>query len=516
MKMLNNLIRNNSSAIFKIILLTIVYSILTAAYEPMVIKYMFNAIDTNNLLDIIIIGVIAILILGLSIYLGYYTFVYVDIDIFKIIVETNKNSLKNLRKIKKWHYNKFDVGDIFERIYYYSMDSINVITLLISIITLLLFLPIFFVQIGFSSVLLFIIFVGFILTIIKTYIDTKIHIKLISELKEIDAILYENSKNFINNIQFLIMNELLDNYYNDNITLEKKKKNVNLKLSFLKSFNEIVTKLITTTQTIIIYIIIFEYVKNGVISIEITFATYVLVEKLDYYINGLTFNFKNVNKSLVSYDRYDELIKINEQIHDTYKDDVYIKITDLTLIKGERTILNNINLEINRNDKVLLQGHNGSGKTSLIKILIGEENEYTGSCLINGVEARELNISDKALIAYIPSKQYLFNDTVINNITLMNKSNTYSNNLLCKSFLNSDISELSTGQKQLVNVDRAINSKRTLLIADEPLANLNVENKELVIEHCFANFETLIFTMHSDLKLDMFNKIIKLNEGSIV
>ncbi|MCL2106887.1 MAG: ABC transporter ATP-binding protein [Oscillospiraceae bacterium] len=81
-----------------------------------------------------------------------------------------------------------------------------------------------------------------------------------------------------------------------------------------------------------------------------------------------------------------------------------ISIQNLTKSYGSHVVLENISLEIPRGQIVGLMGPNGSGKTSLMKILTGMINDYSGQALIDG---EPIGARTKAAVAYLPDKNFL-------------------------------------------------------------------------------------------------------------
>ena len=88
-----------------------------------------------------------------------------------------------------------------------------------------------------------------------------------------------------------------------------------------------------------------------------------------------------------------------------------VSIKNLTKKYGVVEALKNIDLDIPRNAIVGLLGPNGSGKTTMIKVLVSLLNQYEGSVKIDG---KELGQETKKLVAYLPDRDYLSNAWTFN------------------------------------------------------------------------------------------------------
>ena len=226
----------------------------------------------------------------------------------------------------------------------------------------------------------------------------------------------------------------------------------------------------------------------------------------------------------------------NERINKNEK--LIITAKNLNYSIGDKRILSNINFDFNKyssNEKMLVMGHIGSGKSSLAKILVKLYSTYEGSIKINNQELRNINIKDlRNYINYIPQNPKLFNRTLFENITYGNQKATKKdiNNILDKLDINDlkikfnklmeetvgkEGSKLSGGQKQIVFLLRAILMNSSMLIIDEPSASLDDASKEKLINFFNTYFKNkaLIIISHDDNFKKICNKMIKLENGKV-
>ena len=187
-------------------------------------------------------------------------------------------------------------------------------------------------------------------------------------------------------------------------------------------------------------------------------------------------------------------------------------------------LIDNITLKITENGLYLLKGENGKGKTTLIKLLTGIYNDYSGDIFINGQNIKKMDPEEISKLIYIQSqKAPVFTDTLINNVFLGNKIRDIDSKLLNKLILEFEINELlekdiisdntvSGGQAQKIGIIRGLLSKKTILIFDEPTANL--DRKSIEIFKCYlkelVNKCIVLIITHDDSLKDLKATIIKI------
>lgn len=177
-----------------------------------------------------------------------------------------------------------------------------------------------------------------------------------------------------------------------------------------------------------------------------------------------------------------------------------ISLKNLSFRYGAKElVIDNLSMEIKEKSKVAIIGESGCGKTTLIKLLMGLYSLEQGQIKIGEVDIK--TISKKLLrrkIAYVSQEIYLFNDTLRNNISLLD---THDNEKqideliskcglgeLCKKLpygVDTMIEEnglnLSGGERQKIAIARALYKKPEILILDEATSNLdNISEKKLV------------------------------------
>ncbi len=173
---------------------------------------------------------------------------------------------------------------------------------------------------------------------------------------------------------------------------------------------------------------------------------------------------------------------------------------------NDKNILNPVNFSIENGDRIKISGENGTGKTTLIKILSNIYTDYNGNISINNTE---LNNAKNININYFGQNSYVFPTTVKENIFLgKNKIDTVftDNKLLMKTNMNG----LSGGEKHKITLDRALIGNSNIFIFDEPLNHLDSESTEKFLK-VFDEIEGIvIFVDHKNI-IKNYNKEIILS-----
>lgn len=213
----------------------------------------------------------------------------------------------------------------------------------------------------------------------------------------------------------------------------------------------------------------------------------------------------------------------------TFNDKIAVK--KLSVYHGDKMILKDVNFEIKKGEKVAIIGKNGTGKSSLLKVLLGYT-EYSGEVFIDNLRMRDLSIvSLRNKISYINQDGAMFSDTVRYNIKY-GKMNATDQEMydICKllhvhkSFLrlkdgyDTDVGErgqfLSGGERQKVAFARAVLKNGEILLLDEPTASLDKESEMKILQKTIEIFDkrTIIMIVHNMMLLPLFDKIVYLED----
>jgi ABC-type multidrug transport system fused ATPase/permease subunit len=201
---------------------------------------------------------------------------------------------------------------------------------------------------------------------------------------------------------------------------------------------------------------------------------------------------------------------------------------------GDKFVLENVSLKINKGEKVAFVGQIGSGKSTIVKLIMGFQPLLMGDITIGGISIN--HVSNKELrdkIFYIPQKPKLFNRTLYENIVYgLDKPPSKEEIIKLMDELNLDVKDifekkmdenvgvegnsLSGGQRQIVWLLRSIYRPSAILILDEPTSALDPENKVTMISTIkkLSIGKTVIIVSHDDI--DSAFRKISMKNGRVV
>jgi putative ABC transport system ATP-binding protein len=200
--------------------------------------------------------------------------------------------------------------------------------------------------------------------------------------------------------------------------------------------------------------------------------------------------------------------------------------------------LTDINLEIPRKDFLCLSGPSGSGKSTLLNLIGGLDRPTSGEVEVDGIALASL---DKGALARLRLQRIGFVFQAYNLIPVLtarenvefvmqlqglpatergDKAMQILKEVGLDGLENRRPGELSGGQQQRVAVARAIVSEPSLVLADEPTANLDSKTAtalmEMLVHMNTEHNVTFIFSTHDKLVMDFSRRLIKLHDGRVV
>lgn len=217
-----------------------------------------------------------------------------------------------------------------------------------------------------------------------------------------------------------------------------------------------------------------------------------------------------------------------------------IKIRNLSFSykAGEKPVLNQIHTTIPAGRLITILGANGAGKTTLFKCMLGFLKQYEGEILLEGKEIRTLRRKEIAKqIAYIPqSESPVYNYTVFDSV-LMGTTGSLSplgspkeeqrkvteealTRLGIEHLAQRGINEISGGERQLTLLARAMAQRANTLIMDEPTANLDYGNQQMVMNQITAmtkeGYTILLSTHNPEHALQYATHVLAIKDSHII
>ena len=211
---------------------------------------------------------------------------------------------------------------------------------------------------------------------------------------------------------------------------------------------------------------------------------------------------------------------------------MYLKLSELSKSFGDKKVLDNLTLDIEKGELLCLLGPSGCGKTTALKLIGGFFKEDCGSIQIDGEEMTSLEPEHRPVSTVFQSYALFPHMTVLENVIYGLKFKGYKKREAIKEgekyldivdlleHKNKKIGQLSGGQQQRVALIRSLIVKPKVLLLDEPLSNLDAKLRVKMREEIKAlqkQFNiTMIFVTHDQEEaLSIADKIAVMNGGKL-
>ena len=235
---------------------------------------------------------------------------------------------------------------------------------------------------------------------------------------------------------------------------------------------------------------------------------------------------------------------------DTPSDVADVNVIDGVEIKGEiefknltfshpntdRDILKSVSFKINAGERVGLIGRTGAGKTTIVDLILRTYNVPDGTVFIDGTDINRIPIKTlRAGAAYVPQDNFLFSDTIENNIAFATDNGTFEQVVEAAKMadVHSNIDEfpkkyqsvlgergvtVSGGQKQRISIARALMKNAPILILDDSVSAVDVNTEKTILSNLkqMREGKTTILIAHRISTIENMDKIIFIDDGEII
>lgn len=257
-----------------------------------------------------------------------------------------------------------------------------------------------------------------------------------------------------------------------------------------------------------------------------------IMNRISTYAQRLKFGI-NVADRLIEFYKYDNEIN-NNTIDLEFKNNLHLKNINYSHYDNKNFILENINLEINKNEIIGIIGESGVGKTTLTNIIMGLLTPESGNILVDGIDIKKNNRNIGKNIGFVPQNFFSLDSSILNNIVFFEKkinlnnlkfaiknsllmSTILSKKLSLKSNLGNNSLKVSGGQLQRISIARALYRKPKILILDEPTSSLDEKNQKLFEEILISlKYKMSIIVITHNLQFsNRFDKIYKIENKTL-
>ena len=202
-----------------------------------------------------------------------------------------------------------------------------------------------------------------------------------------------------------------------------------------------------------------------------------------------------------------------------------LEFVDVNKDFGDKKILKDINLVIPRGKIVGLLGKNGTGKSTLIKLVNDLLTPTSGKILVNG---KDVGVESKNIISYLPERTYLDKSMSVDGV--LNYFNDFYENFDIKKArkllkdLDLDtkqkLSKMSKGMQEKVQLVLVMSRKADLYILDEPLGGVDPATRDYILDTILTNFNegaSVIISTHliSDIER-ILDEVVFIDKGKII
>lgn len=421
----------------------------------------------------------------------------------------------------------------------FSINFINSLTILFS--ELLTFFAILtFVLILTVKEFYLILFVLIIVLVIYYFALRK---KIYDLSKNIETQEIERLKNLTNGIDSI--NEInifnIKNYFIKN---DLEINNKIIKYGLTKSLIRIFPRSLIEIILILFFVIFAFYLTKNKISIidSIPFIT-ILVAALFKFIPTLTRSLlaaqriiqskpiiENICSNYLSSINQNDNNNLEEKnFNHSFNKEIIFKNISFSYPKSNEMVFENLNFSIKKNEKIAIFGNTGSGKSTIIKMLIGVIPPNSGEIKVDNENIYKNIESWRNLISYVPQKLFLFDSNLSNNINLFDiQNNEKFKGIINKVFLfdenflkldqavKDNLSKLSGGETKKIGIARALFKDHEILLIDEGTAGLDKEYSDYIISELLNLDKTVIFISHNYEQFKNFDHVYKIVDSNII
>lgn len=537
-RLIKEVLKNNKGNIIFVMILSLISTILSclvSLYSQIIFDKIIGT-ELNNLIIVTLTFSILYIIKNITNYIRNHILIYInqklDINILlntftKVVLlpyhyYKNRKSSEVLSKINDLSYIKNFISKIIVTIF---LDFLLLMVATITIYYKIKEVLIIFIITQMLYILIILIFNNYIKSITikrqeatailnNTIIESVSTFETIKGLNIEDNIIYKFSKDYSSLLNIAFDIDKLNNL-----------------LTFLK-------EIITNICLIVVNYYIFKNIMNGISTTGDYLTITILSSYLIYPISNimdLSYEYHYIKNSIKRADTFFEVEE--EKIHDKRKLEVNgnIRIMNLKYTFNNRYyVLKNINIFIKNNDRVLILGSSGSGKSTILKLLYKYLEADRKTIYINGYDINDYSLSDiRKNITYISQNELLFNDTIRNNIILGREVSEIDYLNICKILHIDDIVKdsiqgydyvleenginLSGGQRQRIILARSLLKNSNIIMIDEGFNQIDITLEREILQDIFTYYhnKTFIIVSHRKENSDLYNRIIKIKNGVV-
>lgn len=325
--------------------------------------------------------------------------------------------------------------------------------------------------------------------------------------------------------------------------LNKENENINIEFTKISTLLHISVTFFVNSVICIILGYGGYLVYNGVFKVGDLIEFYGYFTSIVWPIMALSMLIDMTSRGKASLKRISELLDAKPDVHDTslveevehIRGDIEFKHLSFTYPDGDYEALEDISFKINAGENVGIIGKTGSGKTTLVDLILRVYNVPDNTLFIDGKDVNTIPIKRlRDFCAYVPQDNFLFSDTIENNIAFSRDASSSDEveRAAKLSDVHENISEfpskyatilgergvtVSGGQKQRISIARALMKEASILILDDSVSAVDTKTEKVIIDNLRENRRgrTTILIAHRISTVEKMDKIIFVDDGKI-
>lgn len=308
-------------------------------------------------------------------------------------------------------------------------------------------------------------------------------------------------------------------------------------------FFPVMMLLIGLSTIFTIYIGGLEYI-NGNITLGNILEFVFYINMLTWPVTAIGWVTSIIQRAAASQKRINEFLSTPSKIknpsneHFDLKGNIKFNEVSFTYPESGITALKNISFEIKQGETLAIVGKTGSGKSSIINLILRNYDVSEGEIIIDNHNLRDVNLNQlRENIGFVPQEVFLFSDTIENNIAFGYKNGLPEESVIKKAAkdaaIYSSIIEfpqqfktrlgergvtLSGGQKQRISIARAIIKEPKILIFDDCLSAVDTETEDMILNNLkeVMRNKTSLIVSHRVSSVKNADKILVIDNGQII